>query len=297
MNHFLRFLKITVGLVLGLGLCVALVWRLGVSQEDVLRLVSGVSGLHVAIVFLLTALLAWSGARKWALWSEALCAAGQKTECESAPPYLRHMIWQSWLGQFVPPSLAVILGRGMAEKKETSFRSGAISGTLDQAMEFLFLAALLPAGIAVLWFHKGFAEFLGLTALGWFLAATTTYVVARQVRPAWCFYLVRLMGWSMLRVALTVLRLVWGAPALGLSIDLLAIAAASPVVALLALIPLTPGNLGLAEWGWVGALAFAGTNPLEAGLLALGFRLLVLVAQTLLLGGYEAYVSFTKART
>lgn len=288
MTNVMRIIKIVGGLALGLLLCWGLIVRLNIQPADALRLMTQLSWPSVVGVFLLTGLMAWTGAHKWSLWAQAF--AGPSPEKTETPNYLRHMIWQSWIGQFVPPSLAVIVGRGMAERHGASFRQGALSGVYDQAMEFLFLSAMLVASVAVLWFKKDFLTFVVLSLLGWAMAYGLVYLIARKVRPFLCFYLPRLMLWSMVRVALTVARLVLGAPALGLSIDLLSIAAASSVVALLALIPLTPGNLGIAEWGWVGVLSFAGNDAFQAGLLALGFRVLVLVVQTLLLMGYEAYV-------
>ncbi len=56
-------------------------------------------------------------------------------------------------------------------------------------------------------------------------------------------------------------------------------------MAFVALLPLTPGNLGTAEWGWVGVLTLAGEGAVEAALLALGTRLLALVAQSAVLVG------------
>ena len=299
MKRLFFFFKILFGLALGGGLCAALIWRLDLSAADGARLLSGLSWPSVLGVLVLTLLLAWSGAHKWALWSRALYCieATDKAEPPSASFYFRAMVFQSWAGQFVPPSLALILGRGMVDRKEASFKQGVVSGTLDQAMEFLFLCAILPAGVGVLWFGWDADLFLLLSTCGVCLAALFVYLVAYHVRRGWCAFLPSLMLWSVLRVALTVARLVLGAPALGLPIGLLAIAAASPVVALLALIPLTPGNLGLAEWGWVGVLSFAGTPVAQAGLLALGFRVLVLVAQTLLLLGSEAYALYRRRST
>ena len=75
-------------------------------------------------------------------------------------------------------------------------------------------------------------------------------------------------GWSFARAALTVLRLVVGVQALGLFLSGLKVAAVAPLVSVLALIPLTPGNLGVAEWGWQGALVYAGEGAVAAALYA-----------------------------
>ena len=298
MERITTLAKIIFGLALGGGLCAALILRLDVQPADAQRLFAGLSWFPVAGIFVLTFLLAWSGARKWQAWSQALYCTGAGTEIPSPQPsYFRAMVFQSWVGQFVPPSLAIILGRGMVDRAHASFRSGVMSGTLDQAREFLFLLALLPAGFAVLWFKQSASLFFLFSFLGTVFTAAFIFLVAYHVRRGWCAFLPALMAWSILRVALTVARLVLGAPALGVHVDLLLIASAAPVVALLALIPLTPGNLGIAEWGWVGVLSFAGTPALEAALLALGFRVLVLVAQTLLLLGSEVDVLRCRKRS
>lgn len=275
---------ITLGsLAAGFLLCLALVARLDVQTHDWAQLLRSLSGPWIGGVVVLTGLLWWSGARKWAVLAVAL--HGEAAREPKRGFFLRHFAWQNWIGQFVPPALAIVAGRSWAARhmEGVSLRAGAGNAVFDQAVEFILLAGLLPAAWLVLNEHKAWTVWVPVAVFGMAGATSVTALLCRgalrSVRP----FLGAILGWSALRVLLTLARLVVAAPALGLAINLVSIAAAAPVVALLALLPLTPGNLGLAEWGWTGVLIYAGTDSLAAGLYALGFRLLMFAVQSVLL--------------
>lgn len=287
------WLRVLIGSALGVGLCVLLIIRLDVRAGDALRLWSGLSWSWCGIVFLLSAALLWTGAHKWALWAQGLHQMPEPSDGY----FLRHFVWQNWVAQFVPPSVAIVVGRGVAHKVtgDGSFKKGAVGGLYDQAMEFTLLAGLLPVGLGVLMGGAGGMDFLVGGAFGMFASGLVLYLFLFWFRPVLRSALPALLFWSALRVLLVVVRLALGGAALGIPIDPLVIAAAAPAVAFLAILPLTPGNLGIAEWGWVGILTLAGQEAQDVALLALGFRLLILVVQSLLLGGYEAYVRLRAA--
>jgi hypothetical protein len=280
----------------GLLLCVALVLHLQVRTGDWVRLLNGLSWPWVLVVTVLTVLLWWSGARKWALWSLAL--HGEAGGEPSSGFFFRNFAWQNWAGQFVPPPLAIILGRGWATRHMpgVSMRAGAGNATLDQALEFLLLAGFLPAAVLVLHQHASWIVWGPVAGLGMAGVASAVWFFRSRLPIGSNAFLLPILGWSAGRVLLTVTRLVVCAPALGLAIDPSSIMAAAPVVALLALIPLTPGNLGIAEWGWAGVLTYAGASPVDASLLAVGARLLLLVVQSLLIVGVS-YQGKQKADT
>ena len=283
-------------LALGLALCVWLFMHVEVSAADWRGVWASLSPMSCLGVFALSALLMLSGARKWAILSRAFHGeAGQEPE---AGFFLRHYLWQNWIGQFVPPSLAIILGRGWAARAmpELRIRSGIWNGLLDQALEFALLMAFVPASLWVLLYGGGVIAFLLGAGAGVVLLAAATAFVLRWVPEALRGAVWPVFGWSFVRVALTIARLVVGVQALGLFLSGLNVAAVAPLVSVLALIPLTPGNLGLAEWGWQGALVYAGEGAVAAALYAVGFRALTLIVQTLLLGLNEAYVHFTAKR-
>ncbi|MCL2470031.1 MAG: flippase-like domain-containing protein [Alphaproteobacteria bacterium] len=279
-----KALNIALGLILGLGLWVGLAFVVGVQKQDLQALWMRLSLFHCGVIFILTFFLALMGAHKWEIMAHML----HKTQpAQSKAFYRRHIIWQSWTGQFVSPTLVLIFGRGLAEKKHASFRAGAFSGVIDFAGEALFLAATLISGALALFGIIGWMEYIMLSLLSCILVFLASYVLVKRFRKNWLPLFPHFMFWSFMRVLLILTRLVWGVFALGVIISPLSVAAAAPLVAGLSLIPITPGNLGIIEWGWAGVLALGGQSPLEAALLAMGFRVLVLIAQTLLVAVYE----------
>lgn len=293
-----KFAIIIASMTTGLLLCVALVLHLDVRADDWVRLWQGLSFSWIAAVTLLTFLLWWSGARKWAVLSRAWHADAGREPHDGF--FLRHYAWQNWVGQFVPPSLALVAGRSWAARhmQGVSFRSSASNAVYDQALEFVLLLGLLPAAYLVLRWHAVWEVWLPVAVVGLVVAGGVFWVfhawAKRGIKP----FLLSLLGWSAFRVALTIVRLAVAVPVLGLSLDPVDVAAATPVVALLALLPLTPGNLGLAEWGWTGVLLYAGNDAVDAGLFALGVRLMLLAVQSFLLalvvlcGQYELPLSW-----
>jgi len=279
----------------GALLCVALVLHMDASAQEWARLLGGLSWPWAVAVAGLTILMWWSGSRKWALWSLAL--HGEAGAEPSAGFFFRHFAWQNWFGQFVPPPLAIIFGRSWATRymRGISMREGAGSGLADQGMEFALLAGLLPAAFLVFYNHVSWAAWLSVSFTGMAAVAGGIWFFRSRFPGALQASLLPLLAWSAVRVCLTVARLAAGAPALGLSLDPVSVAAAAPVVALLALLPLTPGNLGLAEWGWAGVLVYGGADIVDAGLYALGFRVLLLVMQSVLILAFGVpYPAFNK---
>jgi len=283
MNKRWMIFRVVVGLALGLALCVALYAHLDVKSEDWGRLWRSLSWPWTAVVLGLTLLHWWSGARKWRLW--ALALHGEAGREPASGFFLRHIAWQNWYGQFLPPTLAIVLGRSWAARHMpgVNWRAGAGNGIYDQAMEFLLLSALLPAAWLILHDHVGIVIW-GPVAVACMAVMAGFIGLSRRWLPQRLGpFLPSLLAWSALRVVVVIARLVAGAPALSLAIDWASIAATAPVVALLMIVPLTPGNLGIAEWGWVGVLAYGGTDPVQAGLMAVGFRVLMIAIQTVLL--------------
>ncbi len=286
MSRTLSSFLAILGLGAGVLLCVGLVLWQGLGAADARALAAGLSLFWCAVVLALTAALMFCGERKWGLLSRCRAARGPAME---APFLRRHYLWQNWVGQFIPPSVAIILGRAWVSRRAgEGVRGGLASGLFDQATDFAALCALLPGAAFVLFGGTGWGAFFAGSALG--LAALfgmgpflTRRFLSREAFPA-------LFGWSVARALLTLLRLLAGVKALSLSLPLLPVAALTPIVSFVALIPLSPGNLGLAEWGWAFGLVFAGQSAHTATLYALGFRLLILVAQTLLLALNELYV-------
>ncbi|HAX91315.1 MAG TPA: hypothetical protein DCY07_03790 [Rhodospirillaceae bacterium] len=177
---------------------------------------------------------------------------------------------------------------------DVTARSGLWNGVLDQGLEFILLASLLGGSFMVFLNGGGWLALIGYGVAGVAAVFGAAWVGQRWLPAALRAVLWPVLGWSLARVLLTTLRLVIGVWAFSLSLSALSVVAATPVVGMLAVIPLTPANLGIAEWGWQGVLAFAGENSVQAALYPVGFRVLVLLAQTLLLGVNEVFVRFPR---
>ena len=295
--HYQRMMTVG-GLALGFALCVSLFQHVQLSGEDFAALAGSMTSalalLSVFGVVVLSYLLMIAGARKWALLSHAL--HGEAGREPSRGFFLRHYLWQNWIGQFVPPSVAIIAGRGVAARAmpDVTARSGLWNGVLDQGLEFILLASLLGGSFMVFLNGGGWLALIGYGVAGVAAVFGAAWVGQRWLPAALRAVLWPVLGWSLARVLLTTLRLVIGVWAFSLSLSALSVVAATPVVGMLAVIPLTPANLGIAEWGWQGVLAFAGENSVQAALYPVGFRVLVLLAQTLLLGVNEVFVRFPR---
>jgi hypothetical protein len=263
---------------LAAGLCWLLAQQL-LSDPPVWRsLIDTLSWPWLLMSLVLTGALLITGAHKWRLWRQA-----QNPEIVPADYalLLRHYSWQSWLGLFIPLPLAIIAGRSLQAKAH--WRRGAINGLWDQAFELAAMLGLIPISLIILFNHSaGWAVGFGASALlcGLWIAGL------RRWGPVWLKPMLPLLiGYSFVRVLLMIIRAVAMLMALGIALSALKVAAAMPLLSLLAIMPLTPGNLGLTEWGWVGVLSVAGEEPQTVALFAFGARLLIYCLQTLLTVG------------
>ena len=289
-----RLLIAIAGLGLGGALCFYVFSKAQIGLADWQALAASLSPISCLAVFVLSHALMVSGARKWAILSQALHGEGGREPSDRF--FLRHYLWQNWIGQFVPPSLAIALGRAWAARAmpRLRMRSGLWNGLLDQALEFALLLSFIGGSFCVFILDGGAVAFFAGAGGGVALLAFVIWCAKRWMPEGLRAALWPLFGWSFVRAALTVLRLVVGVQALGLFLSEVKVAALAPLVSVLALIPLTPGNLGIAEWGWQAGLVWAGEGVVAATLYAAAFRVLILVVQTLLLGLNEAYVAFSK---
>ncbi|MCB9948065.1 MAG: flippase-like domain-containing protein [Rhodospirillaceae bacterium] len=87
-----------------------------------------------------------------------------------------------------------------------------------------------------------------------------------------------LLGASGLRFLVLALRVVVVVLAIGQTVPLMDVTLAFPLVQASQLASLTPGNIGIAEWTWVGLLMFQGGTLETAGAFALVLRLAGLAA-------------------
>ena len=263
------------GIGLGLALCWFLAAHLDLTATKASALLAAPNWLAILGVLLVSWLLLEAGARKWA----SLDRLYDHRQSHPHAYYLGHMAWQSWLAQILPTAATLIMGRALVTQiaAERNWRRGFKSALIDQLSELLIILAFIPVSLWQLYADIPFSLWLG--------TGLTTAIVAAQIgMKLWPRYvLLDVIIWSGARVALITLRLVLGAAAFSLPLAAAHITYATPLATLAVLVPLTPGNLGLAEWSWTYALTLWREDPATAALYALGFRALIFLAQTMLL--------------
>ncbi|MEJ0061690.1 MAG: hypothetical protein WDO70_00430 [Alphaproteobacteria bacterium] len=268
-------LQAAAGLALGLGLCIYLVRQTALTGDDRRQLLENINIQALIGVVALTFLMLWTGARKWAFLDRAL----DHHAPHATGYYWRHFVWQSWLAQILPSTVALIAGRALATHGggERNWKRGFKNAMVDQLGELFIVMAFMPGSLLQLWMDISFPAWLicglGVAVLG---GAAGVKIFPRLVFP-------EALMWSFLRILFMTLRLLLGAMAFNLALAPAHIAYALPFATLTVLVPLTPGNLGLAEWGWVFSLMLWGDAKGVAALYALSFRVLILIMQTLAL--------------
>lgn len=264
-----------IGLALGLALCTSLAGHVQINAATLTGLLQKVDPLAVCGALLLSIVMLETGARKWAYLDKHFDGHAAKPHRY----YLRHYLWQNWLAQILPGTVALILGRALVTHvgEEKNWKRGLRSGLIDQLSELFILLAFIPATLWQLWAQGAWEVWLALglatlLASGWL----GHRLLPRYVLPVVLF-------WSFWRIAAITLRLIMGVQVFALAIPAAVVAYATPVATLTALLPLTPGNLGLAEWGWTYTLHLWDVPVATGALYVLSFRILVFALQSLLL--------------
>lgn len=264
-----------VGMALGLALCTSLAGHVQLERAALHRLLDNLDLLALLGALLLSVVMLETGARKWAYLDTHFDGHAPKPHRY----YLRHYLWQNWLAQILPGTVALILGRALVTHvgAEKNWKRGLRSGLIDQLSELFILLAFVPATLGQLWTQGSWPLWLAI-GMGCLLVSGW---LGHKIAPRYVLPMV--LFWSFLRIAAITVRLIMGVKVFALAIPAAAVAYATPVATLTALLPLTPGNLGLAEWGWTYTLHLWGVPVAVGALYVLSFRILVFALQSLLL--------------
>jgi uncharacterized membrane protein YbhN (UPF0104 family) len=188
----------------------------------------------------------------------------------------------------------------MKLRQNSTIKKGLLNAVYDMGFDFFVAAALIPASLLQLFYGFGFTSWLALGVLT-ALVTGVCLMYAPQLLPArWLtraglaeerrqgLLSSRIVGLMMLlsaaRFAITVVRLMLGAAAIGVAVPLTAVAYATPPTTMSALLALTPANLGIAEWSWTYLLTLWGVPAAVGALYGVSFRILVFVAQVIVGG-------------
>lgn len=301
--------RIVVTLLLGLALIVALFYgqSLNLKTLAALRIDWPFAIGMIACSYLYIALGAW----KWQAISRQWYG-----EAPSFTFHLNQMAQVMLWGQFLPLPVATAIQRAAVMRIEQSkpVAQGLAHAAYDLGFDFVIVFALAP--LTLLQLHFDFS-WLCWTALGvggfaflWlllFFSEPLLRLLAKCVGPqtratleAWQHhglmqphFMTFMLSIGTARFAVSILRLCLGAAALGLELPWDAIAYTTPLATLPSLIPITPANLGVAEWSWAYLLSLWQVPVALGALFATGFRLLTLAVQFFIALTIGLYASLT----
>jgi uncharacterized membrane protein YbhN (UPF0104 family) len=294
---------------LGLGLClvallgtlegfsfVRLPERIGPIRPPFLVLFGAATLAHFVLV-----------SRKWRLVTAAIVTGDL-----SGVGFFRYTVLNALVSQVLPMQVSAVVVRSVAMRSR--LRLPIAAGAASTAYDLLFdvavtLVAAIVAIPAVLGM-TGARETIALTVIA--LASSGVLMIyLHSPVMLWMLRVGRRMpgvrGWvsrmlgagaadeetvplltkrvttalvalSILRYVNLVLKNYWLALAVGLDLPFGAVALATPLVLLATVLALTPANLGISEWSWVGVLAALGVPPAAAAAYAVTKRLVMAAA-------------------
>lgn len=219
--------------------------------------------------------------------------------------------------QFLPLIIAASALRSLAARyaSGTPVLKGALASAVEQAFDVLsFSLFLLPTlvlfALALAGIDGGFGTWaivaaLTLGAAFSLLGAASAWTARRLIRTLglngrWggVFEAIagidarlqrRLLWLSLLRYGAILVRVMIVAGAAGFDLPLVHLVYGHTVVQAAQLAAVTPGNLGIAEWTWVGALGYLGHDIMIIAIFSLTLRVVSVVSYVLVSGLAAAY--------
>ena len=280
-----RWVFAALSLILGLGLFILLA-RLGyINITSFYRDLSGTRPTWLALIAASTLFHFWITARRWRLVTEQMVAS---VKLKSG--FMYYTALAGLISQVLPQQLTVTAVRTLALKthEDLPVGKGASSAIFDQAFDILVPATLVVPAILV--FLKIIGPWIGV-ALGAAVLVTvgTAFVfytgplfrtiwrlgrlipvIGRRLPESWGAQnsstahrlfdrriILKIFILSTIRYLNLTLRACFVIPAAGLGLPVWPVAFGYSLVTLSAVLSLTPANLGIAEWGWIGLFKVA----------------------------------------
>ena len=290
-------------LVLGLGLVALLGYCDALDLKQLTEQLRACKPLFLGLILLSTLLHFAITALKWRLVAPSLT---QKTPFWTY--FFAYTCIAGLIGQVLPLLFSAVTVRSLAMRfhKEVSLTKGVASTVYDQFFDVLVSLALLPAALLAILGLVTLRVGGAISAVSLLIVGLAVPILGRQTGPLLIRIckplpflrrllsdsssdavdkvpalltdgvIVRLFVLSVVRYANLLFRCYLVVLALDLDIPFLAVAHAFPPVLLSFLLGITPANLGIAEWGWMGILGILGVPLATATCFALAARLLVL---------------------
>ena len=297
--------------VLSLSLGLFLLWLIinqtPVSADQILTNIKILNPFYTLLVVVSIFLYLWLAAYKWQSITHELTPDRK----QSQKFYLSYITLGSLIGQFMPQQLSLISIQSLAIRihKINTLSKGFFTVIYDQFFNFLIPLLLLPSAILFI------IGYISLPIA--FFASLSTLFIAHYVIRRWhkslivlaikgyCIaqrrifrnkkyaeleqhaanipvfgtrFTISLFWLALIRYIFLVLQRLLVLLAAGLNIKLWAILFATPLVYLAMLLSITPGNLGVMEWSWIGVLGLLHVPTVDSASFALMQRILTLLS-------------------
>ncbi|MDD2921690.1 MAG: lysylphosphatidylglycerol synthase transmembrane domain-containing protein [Anaerolineales bacterium] len=235
------------------------------------------------------------GAQNWRLTVERVSTA------ENTPAYLFYLAYSTMsavLGLFIPIQLSNLIIRSLSLKffGNASAPKSAVTALISQVHDVTVSFAFLVPGIMVIFWKINFYQWLFFEALlvagMYILFSRYTFIVIQKVCALKFSNKIaqKIMGIfneglnaglfdnslmtslylnSFVKFIILALRAYMISSALGLTATFIQITGIFSALQLSVIFTITPGNLGVIEWGWVGLLIQTGISAPDAGRFAL----------------------------
>jgi len=305
-----RLISISVvTIVLAVLLMFGLIRFTRADLNEITRTIADMPLWGIALFFAMTLLNLMLGAKKWQLVVEHL--SRETDEMPSYSFFLLYTLIGAFLGLFVPIQVSTLATRSISLQVGGygSVKRGAASSIISQVQDVIVIIIFVIPGYFVIFRNLSFSiwilEISGLIIGGHIffrhiLPFISEKVANQKISNKWpkSFYgnlskniislfqeisnkkiiapslTIPLYYLSMLRFINLALRSYLISWLIGLGVSPISIMSMSSITQLSLLIAITPGNLGVLEWGWVGLLGLVDIPIALAGNFALTTRTL-----------------------
>jgi len=269
---------------------------------------------YAGLFALLTLVNIWLTAYKWKILSLSVSASPEKLSCFSFRAYTAV---NAAVSQFLPPTVATVGVRSLAMKAYGYFpiKAGVALSLFDKFFDLIvllpmlagavclfignstlfalmvFVSSIFLCGIGVIWLVSSVQMREDETGPLWYRKVESVLAATRSLRKP--KFLALIYGLSALRAGVLFARVLAAALAVKVFVTPIDLFTAFPFAQLTALVPVTPANLGIAEWTWVGVLSGVGITYVAAAAFALAHRMLHFVSVIVAGGAGMVYLIST----
>jgi len=290
------------------GLIYLLISRAGLTWADIVISIHKIPGWALALFVALSGANLALGARKWLIVLRTT-APGP----ESGPGLTEAMLTSALgelLGQVMPVQAGIAVARSLASHLNIgpSLRANLGTTLYEQLFDLIVVGIAAVAGVLGLVLHAGALGWVPFILI-WALGSMVLSLKLPTMLAAQAYRVGRLLGkpgliseiqntsrsvsalstvpaqlavLSMVRYLTNLLRLVVLLGALGMWSQAIPAMIGLPLVQIIGVVPVTPGNLGVTEWTWSAVLVSSGATIGKAALFALAARVVNVVALSIL---------------